>query len=105
MITDFCCDFSCQRDDTGVTQNTHLQKESCPSSVEDLARVPMSFPVESNMETQVDVRWEAISAVVPSVEVPGITGEARLRKDVCPMLSRDSAMEPMSCGNGCRYAG
>ena len=42
MITDVCRDFSCKSDDTGVTQNTHLQMESCPSSVEDLASVPMS---------------------------------------------------------------
>ena len=56
----------------------------------------MSLHVESNTEAQVDVRCEPISAVVPSGEVPGATGEARLWTDVRPMLSRDSAMEPMS---------
>ena len=34
--------------------------------------------------------------VVPSGEVSGATGEARLWTDVCPVLSRESAMEPMS---------
>ena len=28
LITDVCRDFSCKSDDTGVTQNTHLQTES-----------------------------------------------------------------------------
>ena len=96
VITDVCRDFSCKSDDTGVAQNTHLQTESCPSSVEDLASVPMSLPVESNTEAQVDVRWEPVSAVVPSGEIPGADGEARLWTDVCPMLLRDSAMEAMS---------
>ena len=45
-------DFSCKSDDTGVIQNTQLQTESCPSSVGDLASVPMSLP---NMEAQIDV--------------------------------------------------
>ena len=96
VITDVCRDFSCKSDGTGVTQNTHLQTESCPSSVEDLAGVPMSFPVVSNMEGPVDVRWEPASAVVPSGVVPGAAGEARLRTDVGLRLSRDSAMGPMS---------
>ena len=48
----------------------------------------MSLPVENNTETQVDVRWEPTSVVVPSNEVLAANGEARLR--------RDSAMEPMS---------
>ena len=34
--------------------------------------------------------------MVLSGEVPGAAGEVRLWTDVCPMLSRDSAMEPMS---------
>ena len=34
--------------------------------------------------------------VVPSSEVTGVTGEAQLRTDVCPVMSEDSAMEPMS---------
>ena len=80
----------------GVIQNTHLQTKSCPSSVEDLASVPMSLPVESNTEARVDVRWEPVSAVVPSGEVPGAAGEVQLQTDVCPMLSRGLAMEPMS---------
>ena len=56
----------------------------------------MSWPVESNTEVQVDIRWEPNSAVVPSGEVTGATGEARLRTDVCPILSTNSAMEPLS---------
>ena len=65
MITDVCRDFSYSPDvglshweteDTGVTQNAQLRTESCPIPLEKLARVPMSLPVENNMETQVDVR-------------------------------------------------
>ena len=56
----------------------------------------MSLLVENNTETQVDVQWETISVVVLSGEVTGTTGEARLRTDVCPVLSKDSAMELMS---------
>ena len=96
VITDVCRDFSCKSDDTGVTHNSQLQTKSCPSLVEDLASVPMSLPVVSDTEVQVDVRWEPASAVVPSDIVLGAAGEARLRTDVCPRLSRDSAIEPMS---------
>ena len=56
----------------------------------------MSLPVENNTETLVDVRWEPTLVVVPLGEVTGATGEALLRTDVCPVLSRDSAMEPLS---------
>ena len=50
--------------------------------------MPMSLPVESNTEAQVDVRRQPVSAVVPSGEVPGAAGETRLRTDVCLLLSR-----------------
>ena len=83
-------------EDTGVTQDAQLRTESCPIPLEKSARVPMSLPVENNTETQVDVRWEPTSVVILSGEVMGATGEARLRTDVCPVLSRESAMEPMS---------
>ena len=105
MITDVCRDFSCspdmvpvmrplhwESDDTGVTQDAHLRTESCPISFDSSARVPMSLPVENNTEMQADVRWEPTSVVVPSGEVTGATGEARLQTDVCPVLSNDSAM-------------
>ena len=85
-----------ESDDTGVAQDAHLRTDSCPISFEDSARGPKSLPVENNTETQVDVRWVPTSVVVPSGEVTGATGEARLRTDVCPVLSRDSSMEPMS---------
>ena len=84
MITDVCRDFSCSPDmgpvmrllhweteDTGVTQDAQLRTESCPIPLEKSARVPMSLPVENNTETQVDVRWEPTSVVVPSGEVTG----------------------------------
>ena len=80
----------------GVIQDAHLRTELCPLSFEDSASVPMSLPVEANMETQVDVRWESTLVVVPSSAVTGITGEAQLRTDVRPVVSQDSAMEPMS---------
>ena len=89
VISEVCCDFSCESNDTGVLQNIHWQTESCLSSVEELA----SVHVESNTEVQVDVRWEPVSAVVLSGEVMGAAGAARLRTDV---LSRNSAMEPRS---------
>ena len=96
VISEVYRDFSCERNDTGVIQNIHWQTESCPSSVGDLASVPMSLAVESNTEVQVDVRWELVSAVVPSGDVLGAAGEARLRTDVSPMLLKDLTMEPMS---------
>ena len=34
--------------------------------------------------------------VVPSSEVTGVTGEAQLQTNVCPVMSEDSAREPMS---------
>ena len=48
------------------------------------------------METQVDVRWEPTSVVVPLSDDTGVTRNAQLRTDVCPMMSEDSAMESMS---------
>ena len=37
----------------------------CPMRFEESATVPLSWPVVFDMETQVDVRWEATSVVVP----------------------------------------
>ena len=85
-----------ESDDMGVTQDAHLRTELCLMSFEDSASVPMSLPVEANTETQVDVRWEPTLVVVPSNEVTGITGEAQVQTDVGPVMSEDSAMEPMS---------
>ena len=63
---------------------------------EDSAIELMSLPVGTNTETQVDVRWESTSVVVPSSDDMGATRDAQLRTDVCPMMSEDSAMEPLS---------
>ena len=91
-----------ESDDMGVTQVAHLRKELCLMPFEDSASVPMSLPVEGNTETQVDVRWEPTLVVVPS-SVTGVTGEAQLWTDVCPVMSEDSAMEPMSDGRPLRW--
>ena len=34
--------------------------------------------------------------VVPSSDATGVTQDAQLRTEVCPMMSEDSAMEPLS---------
>ena len=83
-------------DTTGVTQDDQLRTEVGPMMSEDSAIEPMSLPVGTNTETQVDVQWEPTSVVVPSSDDTGVTRDAQLQTDVCPMMSTDSAMEPMS---------
>ena len=56
----------------------------------------MYLPVGTNTEARVDVRWEPTLVVVPSSDDTCVTRGAQLRTDVCPMMSEDSAMEPMS---------
>ena len=81
--------------DMAVTQDAHLRTELCRLKIRLVCRCPC-LPVEANTETQVDVRWEPTLVVVPSNEVMGVTGEAQLRTDVCPVISEKLAMEPMS---------
>ena len=63
---------------------------------EDSAFEPMSLPVGTNMETQVDVRWEPTSVVLPSSDATGVTQDDQLWTEVCLMMLEDSAIEPMS---------
>ena len=52
-------------DDTDVIRDTRLLTDVCLMMLDESATVPLSLPVVANMETQVDVRWETTSAVVP----------------------------------------
>ena len=70
-------------DDTGVSWNVQLRADICPMMFEDLAIELMSLPVGTNTETQVDVRWEPTSVVVPSSDDTGVTQDAQLRTEVC----------------------
>ena len=51
--------------DTDVGRDIRVLMDGCPSMFEESATVPLSLPVVVNTETQVDVRWETTSAVVP----------------------------------------
>ena len=84
------CDYS------GVIQNAQLRADVGPMMLEDSAFEPMSLPVGTSMETQVDVRWEPTSVVVPSSDAPDVTQDDQMRTEVCPMMFEDSAIEPMS---------
>ena len=55
-----------ESDDTGVIQDAQLLTDVCPMMFEDSATELMSLPVVVNTETQVAVRWESTSVVVPS---------------------------------------
>ena len=83
-------------DDSGVSRNAQLRADVGLMMFEDWAFEPMSLPVGTNTKTQVDVRWEPTSVVVPSSDDTGVTQDAQLRTDVCLMMSEDLAMEPMS---------
>ena len=52
-------------DDTDVIRDTRLLTDVCLMMLDESATVPLSLPVVVNMETQVDVRWETTSVVVP----------------------------------------
>ena len=52
-------------DDADVNRDIRLMTDVCPMMFEESATVPLSLPVVVDTETQVDVRWETTSAVVP----------------------------------------
>ena len=54
--------------DTDVGRDIRVLSDGCPMMFEESATVPLSLPVVVNTETQVDVRWETTSAVVPFVD-------------------------------------
>ena len=54
-----------ERDDTDVIRDTRLLTDVCPMMFDDSATELLPLPVVVNTETQVDVRWESTSAVVP----------------------------------------
>ena len=52
-------------DGTDVNRDILLLTDVCPMRFEESATVPLSWPVVVDTETQVDVRWETTSVVVP----------------------------------------
>ena len=60
-----------ESDDTGAIQDSQLRTDVCLMMFEDSAAEPMSLPVVVNTVTQVDVRWESTSVVVPSSDGSG----------------------------------
>ena len=52
-------------DDMDVNRDIRLTTDVCPMLFEETATVPLSLPGVVDTETQVDVRWETTSAVVP----------------------------------------
>ena len=82
-------------DDLGISLDAQLRADAGPMMFEDSAFELMSLPVGTSMETQVDVRWEPTSVVVPSSDATDVTQDDQLRTEVCPMKYEDSASEPM----------
>ena len=80
-----------QCDDLGISWDAQLRADTGPMMFEDSAFEPMSLPVGMSTETQVDVRWEPTSVVVPSSDATVVTQDDQLRTGVCPMMFEDSA--------------
>ena len=53
--------------DPDVGQDIQVLTDVGPMMIDESATWPLSLPVVVNMETQVDVRWEATLGVVPFV--------------------------------------
>ena len=94
-------------DDTDVIRDIRLLTDVCPMLFEESAAVPLSLPVVVAMETQVDVRWETTSAVVPFGDGCGrpagwldsksdccVMDEIVLDLEMCPIVSVRSAAVP-----------
>ena len=87
-----------ESDDTGVIQDAQLLTDVCPMMLEDSATEPMSLPVVVNTETQVVVRWESTSVVVPSGDGSGRpAGWLDTKSDCCVVdeIILDLEMSPI----------
>ena len=83
-------------DDTDVNRDIRLLTDVCPMMIEESATVPLSLPVVVDTETQVDVRWETTSAVVPFGDGCGRpAGWLDSQKSDCCVIVLDPEMSPI----------